>query len=192
MTSGRHSVHPVAISTIVSVWMNEPATDVPPCATMSISQKPGGGSPVVERADRHLAPDRRVEADTPTTTARRRDLHVDRAFDRWSRRSPRATERCSPSPSCNRPCCSSAGSKGRDHRHEPLAAHTIRRLPQRRQRVLDRCAVAALALTRSLGSLAVFSTTRRRNARTACLRCQPVVWHSSSRMRPFSARPADR
>jgi len=44
-TSGRHSVHPVAISTIVSVWMNEPATLVPPCATMSISQKPGGGLP---------------------------------------------------------------------------------------------------------------------------------------------------
>jgi Membrane dipeptidase (Peptidase family M19) len=35
---GRHSVQPVATSTIVSVWMNEPATDVPPCATMSTSQ----------------------------------------------------------------------------------------------------------------------------------------------------------
>ena len=33
----------LATSTIVSVWMNEPATDVPPCATMSTSQKPGGG-----------------------------------------------------------------------------------------------------------------------------------------------------
>jgi hypothetical protein len=31
-----------------------------------------------------------------------------------------------------------------------------------------------------------------RSARTACLRCQPVVAHSSSRMRPFSARLADR
>jgi hypothetical protein len=30
------------MSVIVSVWMNEPATLVPPCATMSISQKPGG------------------------------------------------------------------------------------------------------------------------------------------------------
>src|SRR6516164_2625355 len=35
VTSGRHSVQPVAMSTIVSVWMNEPATDVPPWATMS-------------------------------------------------------------------------------------------------------------------------------------------------------------
>jgi hypothetical protein len=33
----------VAISTIVRIWMNEPATDVPPWATMSTSQKPGGG-----------------------------------------------------------------------------------------------------------------------------------------------------
>jgi hypothetical protein len=28
---------------MVSVWMNQPATDVPSCATMSTSQKPGGG-----------------------------------------------------------------------------------------------------------------------------------------------------
>jgi hypothetical protein len=40
----RQAFGPVAAtSTIVSVWMNEPATDVPPCATMSTSQKPGGG-----------------------------------------------------------------------------------------------------------------------------------------------------
>jgi hypothetical protein len=44
VTSGRHSVHPVATSTIVRVWMNDPATDMPPCATISISQYPGGGS----------------------------------------------------------------------------------------------------------------------------------------------------
>jgi hypothetical protein len=30
---------------MVSVWMKEPATLVPPCATMSISQNPGGGLP---------------------------------------------------------------------------------------------------------------------------------------------------
>jgi hypothetical protein len=35
VSSGRHSVLPVAISTIVRVWMNDPATDVPPWATMS-------------------------------------------------------------------------------------------------------------------------------------------------------------
>ncbi len=33
-------------------------------------------APVVEGAGRHLAPDCRVEADTPTATARRSDLHV--------------------------------------------------------------------------------------------------------------------
>src|SRR6476659_3192920 len=43
VSNGRHSVQPVAISTIVRVWINEPATDVPPWATMSTSQKPGGG-----------------------------------------------------------------------------------------------------------------------------------------------------
>jgi hypothetical protein len=44
LISGRHSVHPVATSTIVRVWMNEPATDVPPCAAMSTSQNPGAES----------------------------------------------------------------------------------------------------------------------------------------------------
>jgi hypothetical protein len=96
---------------------------------------------------------------------------------------------CSPSPSCKWPFCASAGR--RDHYHKPLAAHTIRRLPQGRQRILDRCAVAALALTRGF-ALNALLTTRRRNARTACLRCQPVVRHSALRIRPFSTRPADR
>ncbi|MEY9405043.1 hypothetical protein ABIF70_011356 [Bradyrhizobium japonicum] len=36
------------------------------------------------------------------------------------------------------------------------------------------------------------TASRRLSARTACLRCQPVVAHSSSRIRPFSARLADR
>ena len=43
-SSGGHSVQPVATSTIVKVWINEPETVVPPCTTISISQKPGGGS----------------------------------------------------------------------------------------------------------------------------------------------------
>jgi len=34
VTNGRHSVQPVATSTIVSVWINEPANDVPLWATM--------------------------------------------------------------------------------------------------------------------------------------------------------------
>jgi hypothetical protein len=32
-TSGKHSVQPVATATILSVWMKDPETDVPPCAT---------------------------------------------------------------------------------------------------------------------------------------------------------------
>ena len=43
VTKGRHSVQPVAISTIVRVWIKEPATNTPPWATMSTSQKPGAG-----------------------------------------------------------------------------------------------------------------------------------------------------
>ena len=39
---------------------------------------------------------------------------------------------------------------------------------------------------------ATFAVPCRPSARTACLRCQPTVAHSSSRMRPFSLRRADR
>jgi hypothetical protein len=41
--------------------------------------------------------------------------------------------------------------KGRDHRDEPLAAYAIRGFPQCCERVFDRRAVAALALTRDSG-----------------------------------------
>src|SRR5450631_421960 len=41
VNNGMHSVQPVATSTIVNVWINEPATDVPPWATLSTSQNPG-------------------------------------------------------------------------------------------------------------------------------------------------------
>src|SRR4030081_3657762 len=77
VTNGRHSVQPVAISTMVSVWMNEPATDVPPCATMSTSQKPGGGPvPIVVRAVRDRAAVGRAEAGTAPFAAPRPDLYV--------------------------------------------------------------------------------------------------------------------
>ena len=33
----RHPVQPVAIPTIVQVWMNEPLTEIPPAATRSAS-----------------------------------------------------------------------------------------------------------------------------------------------------------
>jgi hypothetical protein len=44
--------------------------------------------------------------------------------------------------------------------------------------------------TRLLRPRLLLSDTCCRTARTACLRCQPVIAHRSSRMRPFSARLA--
>src|SRR5438445_11426650 len=72
VTNGRHSVQPVATSTIVSVWMNEPATDVPP----DLAEARRRALPVVERADRNLAPDGRVEACTSPFPPARRDLYI--------------------------------------------------------------------------------------------------------------------
>jgi len=67
-----------------------------------------------------------------------------------------------------------AWQQDRDHHLEPFPAHPIRRLPQRRQRILDRRTVLRL---RSRGASTPLSPTGScwRSARTACLRCQPVV-----------------
>ena len=79
--------------------------------------------PVVERPDRHLAPDSRVEAGPTALAARRRDLGIDeQAVDR---RGADAEQReRSALPSCNRPCRSSAGSK--------VGIITLSRLPHTR------------------------------------------------------------
>src|ERR1700753_366099 len=78
VSNGRHSVQPVATSTIVRVWMNEPATDVPPWATMSTSQKPGHRLVrVMDGGDRHVARDGGIEPGTTPPAATRRDLHID-------------------------------------------------------------------------------------------------------------------
>ena len=87
-------------------------------------------SPVVERADRHLPPDGRVEAAAPTATARRRDLHVDQhsIYCRCAHRQEQPAlfaRRLQPAMplECRQQC--------RDHRHEALAAYTIGGFPQR-------------------------------------------------------------
>src|SRR5258705_6803423 len=78
VNNGMHSIQPVATSTIVNVWINEPATDVPPWATMSTSQNPGGRIvPVVERPDRDFTPHRRIKADPPALTAGRGEFDLD-------------------------------------------------------------------------------------------------------------------
>src|SRR3569832_1749787 len=55
----------------------EPATDVPPWATMSTSAAGRRAVPIIKRADRDFAPDCRIESGTAAPTAARRDLHVD-------------------------------------------------------------------------------------------------------------------
>ena len=86
------------------------ATLVPPCATMSISQKPGGGLPQsLNVRIGNLPPDRRVEADAPTATARCRDSSRRPASDQLSLRSPTGAARALSLVGCSRPCRSSAG-----------------------------------------------------------------------------------
>src|SRR6202008_3484200 len=78
VTNGMHSVQPVATSTIVNVWINEPATDVPPWATMSTSQNPGGGS--CQSLNVRIGTSRRtaeIKADPPALTASRGNFGLD-------------------------------------------------------------------------------------------------------------------
>src|SRR5437867_8711752 len=105
--------------------------------------------PVIERADRDLAPDCRIEPGTSPPAAARRDLYVDeqavdgRGADGQNTISIRLAELQSA-------MLLKCWQQGRDHHLEPLATHSIRRLPQRRQRVLDRRAISSSALSRCL------------------------------------------
>jgi hypothetical protein len=106
-----------------------------------------GVLPVVKRSDWHFAADRRVKPSPPSTTACRRNLHVaEHSIDRRGAHCEqlRLLHFAELQPPVSRQC----RHKGRDHHHQPLAAHSIRRLPQGGQCVLDHHAVAALAPTR--------------------------------------------
>src|ERR1700736_6957090 len=105
--------------------------------------------PIVERADRDLAPDCRVEARTSPLAAARPDPYIaEQAVDGCSADGENTSairlvkRQSSVSLKCRQ--------QRRDHHLEPLAAHPIRRLPQRRQCIFDRRAVSAPALSRCL------------------------------------------
>jgi hypothetical protein len=66
---------------MVSVWMNEPATDVSPWATMSTSQKPGGG--FFQSLNVRIGTSRRIAEENP---ARRRLPPLAATFTSPSRR----------------------------------------------------------------------------------------------------------
>src|SRR4029077_9049128 len=106
--------------------------------------------PVIERADRDLAPDCRIEPCTSPPAAVRRDLYVDeQAVDGCGTDGQNAvTVRLAKLQSA---MLLKGRQQGRVHHLEPLAAHPIRRLPQRRQRVLDRRAISSPALSWCLG-----------------------------------------
>src|SRR6478736_9887528 len=86
---------------------------------------------VIDRGDRDLAPDCRIEPGTPAPAAARRDLYVDeQAVDGCGADGQNAvTVRLAKLQSAMLLECRQ---QGRDHHLEPLAAHPIRRLPQRR------------------------------------------------------------
>src|SRR6185295_4456760 len=82
--------------------------------------------PVIERADRDLAPDGRIKAGTPAPAAARRDLCVDeQAVDGCGADGQNAvTVRLAKLQSA---MLLKGRQQGRDHHLEPLAAHPIRR-----------------------------------------------------------------
>ena len=95
----------------------------------------------------------------------------------------------SDSSSVNRPFRSSTGSS--------VGIITLSRLPHTRSDASHSAVSASLIVapylrlrSRDASTSPGMTVSRCRSARTAFLRCQPVVAHSSSRMRPFSARLA--
>ena len=105
--------------------------------------------PVIERPDRDLAPDCRIESGAAPPAAARRDLHIDeQAIDGGGADGQKMiTVRLAKPQSA---MLLERRQQGRDHHLEPLAAHPIRRLPQCRQRILDRRTVFAATLSRCL------------------------------------------
>src|SRR3954451_25134698 len=103
--------------------------------------------PIIERADRDLAPDCRTESCAPALTAAHRNFHIaEQAVDGCGADGQNTvTVRLDKLQSA---MLLEGRQQGRDHPREPLATHPIRRLPQRRQRILDRCAISASALSR--------------------------------------------
>ena len=100
--------------------------------------------PIVERADRYFAPDRRVEANAATPAAAGRHLGVDqqpvdrRCADTQQERKISLAELEPAVPLQRR-------QQRRDRHLEPLAANPIGRFPQRHQRILDGRAVGRLS-----------------------------------------------
>ncbi|UFW91963.1 hypothetical protein BjapCC829_49190 (plasmid) [Bradyrhizobium barranii] len=108
-----------------------------------------GAVPVIERADRDFAPDCRIESGTSPPAAACRELHIDEQAVNGSRADCQntVTVRLAKLQSA---MLLEGRQQGRDHHLEPLAAHPIRRLPQCRQRILDRRTVFAATLSRCL------------------------------------------
>ena len=116
--------------------------------------------PIVERADRNLAPDCRVEAAASPLAAARLKLNIpERAIDgcgadRENKITiPHAKLQSAMPLKCRQQC--------RDHHLEPLAAYRIRCFPQRCQRILDGRAVHAAALLWRMGSVRRLVLTER-------------------------------
>ena len=106
--------------------------------------------PVVERPDRHLTTDRGVKARPSAPAARCRHLHVaEHSIDR--RGAHRKQLPMLAFTELQSAMLLQCWQKDRDHRHEPLAAYAIRSFPQCCERVFDRRAIAALALTQDSG-----------------------------------------
>src|ERR1700737_3237160 len=140
--------------------------------------------PIIERADRNFAPDCRIKACTAALAATRRELHIaEQAVDGCGAdgQNTIAIRLAKPQSAM----LLKGRQQGRDHHLEPLAAYPIRRLPQRRQRVLDRHAVSAPALSQypDIARLVLPECAHRMLAMPARRRAQRV--EDASLLRPL-------
>jgi hypothetical protein len=116
---------------------------------MSTSQKPGGGLSqslnVRMGTSRRMA---RMESGTAPPASARREFHISEQVGSCSAdRENMVAIRLAKLQSA---MLLKGRLQDRDHHVEPFAAHPIRRLPQRRQRFLDRRTVSAATLSRCL------------------------------------------
>src|SRR6516164_900412 len=117
------------------------------CYHVDLAEARRRAIPVVERTNRNLATDCRVETCTSSLAAACRNLYIpEHAVDAGCADGKNTITVCgvelqsAVSLECRQ--------HGRDHHLEPLAAHPIRSLPQHRQRIFYHRAVCAPAVSR--------------------------------------------
>ena len=185
--TARVSVHAVWMSVSVSEWMNSPSARSPECDTRSISVKPGSSHVPALGLDRDLVLEQRPRLGLPVEPSLRPHLvGLEPTIDLPSA----DPQQLALEPRRDRQTLLQPRQPHRQQGLQPHRPRVVRRLPHEPQRLIDRLAVARPS--QADAAEADSPAEARSGASPRTCGDSPVTRHTSSRIRPFSARPASR